>query len=351
MEIKKSQAEIVRDKNPAFGGFETAVQGRKTGAAIGRTDMMLKEMKIGNRVFSFGKKTYLMGILNVTPDSFSDGGNFCKKDAALYHAEEMIQAGADILDIGGESTHPGYEMISAKEEMERILPVISAIKERFDIPVSVDTYKAEVALAAAEAGADLLNDIWGFRFETCGKVNGDYVMPEMGTSLVCHGSSLSDGKDAQEDAHAVGISRMALAAAKTGLPVCLMHNRTEAYEDFAGDIMKDLEESLAIAERAGVSREKIILDPGVGFGKSYENNLWCIKHLEEFSRFGLPVLLGTSRKSVIGLTLDLPVTEREEGTLATTVMAVMKGCAFVRVHNVEANRRAIAMTERILSVS
>lgn len=292
--------------------------------------MMLKEMKIGNRVFSFGKKTYLMGILNVTPDSFSDGGNFCKKDAALYHAEEMIQAGADILDIGGESTHPGYEMISAKEEIDRILPVISAIKERFDIPVSVDTYKAEVALAAAEAGADLLNDIWGFRFETCGEVNGAYVMPDID--------------------HTGGISRMALAAAKTGLPVCLMHNRREPYQDFADDIMKDLEESLAIAERAGVSREKIILDPGVGFGKSYENNLWCIKHLEEFSRFGLPVLLGTSRKSVIGLTLDLPVTEREEGTLATTVMAVMKGCAFVRVHNVEANRRVIAMTEKILSV-
>lgn len=301
---------------------------------------MLKEMKIGNRVFSFGKKTYLMGILNVTPDSFSDGGNFYGKDAALKHAEEMIQAGADILDIGGESTHPGYEMISAQEEIDRILPVISAIKERLDIPVSVDTYKAEVALAAAEAGADLFNDIWGFRFEICGKANGAYHMPSF------QGKNPSD---AQKRLKTDKVSQMALAAAKTGLPVCLMHNRSEAYQNFAEDIRKDLEESLAIAEKAGVSREKIILDPGVGFGKSYENNLWCINHLQEFMRFGLPVLLGVSRKSVIGLALNLPVTEREEGTLAASVMAVMKGCAFLRVHNVEANRRAVEMTEKILS--
>lgn len=273
-------------------------------------------MKIGNREFSFGKKTYLMGILNITPDSFSDGGNFYKKDAALYHAEEMINAGADIIDIGGESTRPGYEMITAQEEMERILPMIHMIKERFDTPISVDTYKAEVAMAAAEAGADLLNDIWGFRFEE------------------------------KEQ----GVSRMALTAAKTGLPVCLMHNRKEAvYQNFAEDVMEDLEKSLVIAQKAGVSKEKIILDPGVGFGKTYEQNLWCIHHLEEFARFGLPLLLGTSRKSVIGKTLNLPVTEREEGTLATTVIAVMKGCAFVRVHHVEANRRAIEMTEKILA--
>lgn len=290
---------------------------------------MLKEMTIGGRVFSFGKKTYLMGILNVTPDSFSDGGNFCRMDTALKHAEEMVRAGADLLDIGGESTHPGYEMISIQEEMERILPVIRAIKQNFDIPVSVDTYKSEVALEAAEAGADLLNDIWGFRLETCGKANGEYTIP-----------SLVDG-----------VSPMALVVAKTGLPVCLMHNRSEAaYTDFAGDIMRDLQASLDMAEKAGVAREKLILDPGIGFGKSYEQNLWCIHHLEEFNRFGLPVLLGASRKSVIGLTLNLPVTEREEGTIATTVMAVVKGCAFVRVHNVEANRRAIEMTETILSM-
>lgn len=290
---------------------------------------MLKEMNIGGKRFSFGKRTYIMGILNVTPDSFSDGGNFNERDAALRHAEEMVESGADILDIGGESTHPGYEMISAQEEIERVVPIIRAVKEHFDIPISVDTYKAEVALAAAQAGADLLNDIWGFRFESCGKANGAYEMP----SLIN------------------GISPMALAAAKTELPVCLMHNRSVAeYVDFGKDIIKDLQDSIDMAEKAGVSRDRIILDPGVGFGKNYENNLWCIQHLEEFNCFGLPVLLGTSRKSVIGLTLDLPVTEREEGTIATTVMAVMKGCAFVRVHNVEANRRAVRMAEKILSV-
>jgi dihydropteroate synthase len=289
---------------------------------------MLKEMTIGGNVFSFGKKTYIMGILNVTPDSFSDGGNFREKEKALRHAEELIRAGADILDIGGESTHPGYQMISAQEEIERLLPVLSAVKERFGIPVSVDTYKAEVALEAARGGADLLNDIWGFRFETHGVANGAYQkLP------------LTDG-----------ISPMALAAAKTGLPVCLMHNKTKAvYGDFAKDIMEELQESLAMAEKAGVCREKIILDPGVGFGKTYENNLWCIHHLEEFNRFGLPVLLGASRKSVIGLTLDLPVDQREEGTLAASVIAVMKGCAFLRVHDVEANKRAVRMAEAVLS--
>lgn len=286
-------------------------------------------MIIGGKTFSLGEKTYLMGILNVTPDSFSDGGNFCKKDSALIHVEEMIKQGADILDIGGESTRPGYEMISVQEEIERVLPILCAIKENFDIPVSIDTYKAEVALAAAEAGADLLNDIWGFRFETYGEVSANDRM-------------LSKPE----------VSPMALVAAKTGLPVCLMHNRREVnYIDFPREIMEDLQESIIIAEKAGVASDKIILDPGIGFGKSYENNLWVLNHLEEFQRFGLPVLLGASRKSVIGITLDLPVTEREEGTIAISVLAVVKKCGFLRVHNIEANRRAIRMAEKILWLS
>ncbi len=277
-------------------------------------------MKIGSREFSFGQKTYLMGILNVTPDSFSDGGRFLPKDRALFHAEKLIKDGADLLDIGGESTRPGYQEISSQEEMERIVPVIRAVKENFDIPVSVDTYKADVFLEAAGAGADLLNDIWGFRRE----------------------ASVESGKIGM-------VSKMALAAAKTGLPVCLMHNRKEAvYRDFPREIMEDLEKSLLTAENAGVKRESILLDPGIGFGKTYEQNLWCLKHLEEFKRFGLPILLGASRKSVIGLALDLPVAEREEGTIVTTVMAVLKGCAFVRVHNVQANKRAVRMAEAIL---
>lgn len=293
---------------------------------------MLDSMIIGGREFSFGKRTYLMGILNVTPDSFSDGGHYIRKDDALKHAREMIEAGVDIIDIGGESTRPGYEMINEQEEIERVLPIIYAIKEKFDIPVSIDTYKSEVALAAATAGANLINDIWGFRFETCKEAEDS-----------CKMQVTTNNADN-------GISPMALAVAKTGLPVCLMHNRKEAcYTDFAKEIMEDLQKSLDMAKKAGVASEKIILDPGVGFGKTYENNLWVLNHLEEFQQFGLPVLLGTSRKSVIGLTLDLPVTEREEGTIATSVMAVLKGCAFLRVHNVEANKRAVKMIEKILS--
>lgn len=287
---------------------------------------MLKELMIGNKRFSFGKKTYIMGILNITPDSFSDGGIFNQTESALRHAEEMIKAGADILDIGGESTRPGYKMITAEEEIKRVLPVIYAIKKHFNIPISIDTYKPEVALAAANAGVDLLNDIWGFRLENCQKTD---------TAI--------NNKNP--------VSPMALAAAKTKLPVCLMHNRNHSnYQDFPKEIMEDLQNSIHIAELAGVDKKKIILDPGIGFGKSYENNLWCIHHLEEFHRFGLPLLLGASRKSVIGLTLDLPVDQREEGTIVTTIMAVIKGCAFIRVHNVEANKRAIMMAEKILSV-
>lgn len=296
-----------------------------------RTEDKNTDMIIHGKEFSFGKRTYLMGILNVTPDSFSDGGYFNQKDAALKHTQEMIKAGVDILDIGGESTRPGYKRITAQEEMERVLPIIYAIRENFDIPISIDTYKSEVALAAAEAGADLLNDIWGFRLEVC--------------------QSKEAEKKEQESLKLDKVSSMALAAAKTGLPVCLMHNRRNAcYQDFSKEIMEDLQESLEIAKKAGVDSEKIILDPGIGFGKTYENNLWILKHLERFQQFGLPILLGVSRKSVIGLTLDLPVTEREEGTIATSVLAVMKGCAFLRVHNVEANKRAIKMIEKILSI-
>ncbi len=286
-------------------------------------------MIIHGKEFSFGKRTYLMGILNITPDSFSDGGYFNQKDAALQHVQEMIKAGVDILDIGGESTRPGYEKITAQEEMERVLPILKVIRENFDIPISIDTYKSEVALAAAAEGADLLNDIWGFRLEVC---------------------QCKETKN-KEQRYSNSISSMALAAVKTGLPVCLMHNRmTACYKDFPKEIMEDLQESLEIAKKAGIDSEKIILDPGVGFGKTYENNLWILNHLEKFQQFGLPVLLGVSRKSVIGFTLDLPVTEREEGTIATSVLAVMKGCAFLRVHNVEANKKAIKMIEKILSM-
>ncbi len=266
-------------------------------------------MKIGNKIFNLENHTYIMGILNATPDSFSDGGRWNQMDLALAHAEEMIKQGTDILDIGGESTRPGHEQVSEEEEIMRVVPIIREVKKRFDIPVSIDTYKSNVAYAAIEAGADLVNDIWGLKYD----------------------------------------KKMAELIAQTNVACCLMHNRKEAvYDNFLEDVCSDMQESIDLAKKAGIADNKIILDPGIGFGKTLEQNLKLTKHMDCLSKFGYPLLLGTSRKSMIGLTLNLPVGEREEGTLATTVMAVMKGYAFVRVHNVEANRRAIQMTEAIL---
>ena len=266
-------------------------------------------MRIGSRDFATTGHTYIMGILNVTPDSFSDGGKFNQIDAALKHAEEMIRDGADVIDIGGESTRPGYTKISDEEETGRVVPVIEAVKKEFGIPISVDTYKSGVAEAAAQAGADLINDIWGLKYD-----------PHMSEGI-----------------------------AKSGLACCLMHNRDNTeYRNFMEDVKQDLRETIALAKAAGIADDKIILDPGVGFAKSYENSLEVIRRLKEFNELKYPVLLGTSRKSVIGLTLDLPAAERVEGTIVTTVMAVEAGCMFVRVHDVKENHRAIQMAEAIL---
>lgn len=266
-------------------------------------------MKIGNREFDTGRHTYVMGILNITPDSFSDGGKWNDRDRALRHVEQMLSEGMDILDIGGESTRPGYTMLSDEEEISRVVPVIRAVKERFDVPVSLDTYKSQVAEEGIREGADLINDIWGLKYD----------------------------------------HKMAGVIAESGLPCCLMHNRRQPeYRNFMQEVASDLAESIRLANEAGIANENIILDPGVGFGKTCEQNLEIINCLEELNMFGYPVLLGCSRKSVIGLTLNLPVGEREEGTLVTTVMGVMKGCSFVRVHDVEKNVRAVKMTEAIL---
>ncbi|MBD5512756.1 MAG: dihydropteroate synthase [Lachnospiraceae bacterium] len=266
-------------------------------------------MKIGSRDFRRQGKTYVMGILNITPDSFSDGGKWNDMDNALFHVEEMLREGMDILDIGGESTRPGYTLLREEEEISRVTPVIEAVKSRFDVPVSLDTYKSGVAKAGIEAGADLINDIWGLKYD----------------------------------------DKIADVIAKSGLPCCLMHNRKEPdYTDFVQEVAADLAETLRLAENAGIDAGNIILDPGVGFGKTYEHNLQIINALEELRILDCPLLLGASRKSVVGLTLNLPVTERLEGTLVTTVIAVMKGCSFVRVHDVKENVRAIQMAEAIL---
>ncbi len=266
-------------------------------------------MRIGNKEFLDSGRTYIWGILNVTPDSFSDGGKYDRLDAALRQVERMLQEGMDVLDIGGESTRPGHVQISDEEEIERVAPVIEAVKARFDVPVSLDTYKHEVARAGAQAGADLINDIWGLKYDE---------------------------------------GQMAAFLAKSGLPCCLMHNRRQAeYENFLLELKADLRETLAIADRAGMKKKSIILDPGVGFAKTREQNLEVIASLDSLHELGCPVLLGASRKSVIGLTLDVPVTERLEGTLVTTVFAVLSGCSHVRVHDVKENVRAVRMAEAI----
>lgn len=266
-------------------------------------------IKIGTRTFEPDKHCYIMGILNVTPDSFSDGGKWNHLDTAMKHTEQMIAEGADIIDVGGESTRPGYTMLPDQEEIDRVAPVIEAIHSRFDIPISLDTYKSAVAKAGLAEGVDLINDIWGCKYD-----------PEMASVI-----------------------------ASSGVACCLMHNRNNTdYTDYLQNVLDDLRESVAIAKRAGVADDRIILDPGIGFAKSYEQNLKLMNHLELLKDLGYPYLLGTSRKSMIGLTLDLPASERVEGTIATSVIGVMKGAGFVRVHDVRENARAIRMTEKIL---
>ena len=265
-------------------------------------------MRIGSRDFATQGHTYVMGILNVTPDSFSDGGRYQKIDQALYHVEEMITDGMDIVDVGGESTRPGYTPITAEEEEERVIPIIEAIKSRFNIPISLDTCKAAVAKAGICAGVDLINDIWGLKFDPA----------------------------------------LAEVIANENIACCLMHNRKEAvYQNYMEEVLWDLEETLQIAHQAGIADDKIMLDPGVGFGKTYEHNLEIIDRMEMLHSLGYPLLLGASRKSVVGNALNLPKEERVGGTLVTSVFAVLKRAMFVRVHDVKENVRAIRMAEAI----
>ena len=266
-------------------------------------------MEIGGRIFDTENNCYIMGILNVTPDSFSDGGKWTVLGASLTHAEEMLRDGADIIDVGGESTRPGHTVISDQEEIDRVVPVIEALHARIDAVISIDTYKSAVAQAAINAGAHLVNDIWGLKHD----------------------------------------AKMAGIIAKSGVACCLMHNRdNKDYGVFIDDFIRDLSGAVDIAKSAGIADDKIILDPGVGFAKTQEMNLEAINRVDAIRALGYPVLLGTSRKRVIGNVLDLPVTERVEGTLATTVIGVMRGCAFVRVHDIKENHRAIAMTRAVL---
>lgn len=273
------------------------------------------EMGCKNGPLTFGERTLVMGILNITPNSFSDGGRFNQMDLALEHASQMVAEGADIIDVGGESTHPGYQMIDTQEEIERIVPVIEALVKKINVPISIDTYKAEVAKRALAAGAGMLNDIWGFQFQ------GDQQ----------------------------GGPKMAQLAAEYDCPVILMHNQNgTAYENLMGEVLLFLRKSIKIAENAGVKPDKIILDPGIGFGKDLDQNLEVMSRLEEFKSLGKPVLLGTSRKGMIGKVLDVPVTERVEGTGATCAIGIAKGVDIVRVHDVKEMVRVVKMTDAMV---
>lgn len=258
---------------------------------------------------NYQEKTLIMGILNVTPDSFSDGGKHNRIEAALKWARQMVDDGADLIDIGGESTRPGYTQISAEEELERIVPVIEAIAANIEVPISVDTYKSRVAKGAIEAGAHIINDIWGAKADP----------------------------------------QMAKVAAQFDVPIILQHNREDVnYTHFIRDVFNDLYKSIGLAKIAGVSSEKIILDPGIGFAKSHEQNLEIMRHLDTMVSLGYPVLLGTSRKRLIGTVLDLPVEERMEGTGATVCYGIQKGCHMVRVHDVKEMARMAKMMDALI---
>lgn len=257
----------------------------------------------------FSSKTYVMGILNVTPDSFSDGGKYNEADQAADRARNMVLQGADMIDLGGESTRPGAVPVPEAEEVSRILTPLKAVRKAVDIPVSIDTYKAAVAEQAIRAGADIINDVWGCKAD-----------PDM-----------------------------AGVAAEYDVPIVLMHNRKESvYNSLIDDMRDDLNESIQLCLEAGVKHERIILDPGIGFAKSYEENLQVMRQLETFTSMGYPVLLGTSRKSLVAKTLDLPVDERVEGTGATVCLGIDKGCDIVRVHDVLEISRMTKMMDAML---
>ena len=296
-----------------------------------------KRLNFGNHVFDWGKKTYLMGVLNVTPDSFSGDGLYHPDDQnpevditrligeSLAQAKEFVAAGVDILDIGGESTRPGAEIVDLDTELKRVIPVVNTLSREFDVPISIDTYKHPVAQAALEAGAEMVNDVWG--------LNAD---PEM-----------------------------ALTIAKYGAPIILMHNRSSwahadikeslggryigiPYDDLIEDIKHDLLGSIDLAHSAGITDDMIILDPGIGFGKSVEQNLDLVNSLPSIRGLGYPILFGPSRKSFIGYTLDKPPDQRLAGTAAAVAVGIVRGADIIRIHDVEFMQQVAQMTDAIV---
>lgn len=288
----------------------------------------MKSLKIGPSTFEWGSQTYVMGIINATPDSFS-GDGLLQNDLWLQRAVEQgirfVEEGAHLLDVGGESTRPGAEPVDAEEELRRVVPVIRALAQRVNVPISVDTYKAGVAEAALDNGAHLVNDVWGLRMDP----------------------------------------QLAGLCARRGVPVIVMHNRSRPrnavqearlgghyvgteYDDLLGDITRELEESISLARQAGIPAGHIIIDPGIGFGKTIQQNLRLLNRLDHFKKLGYPILLGTSNKSFIGYTLDLPPDDRVEGTAATVAIGIDRGADIVRVHQVKEMARVAKMTDAIV---
>lgn len=273
------------------------------------------EREIKGKIFNFGEKSFVMGILNITEDSFSDGGKYINADKAIERALKMVEDGADILDIGAESTRPGAIPVSEEEELERIVPIVEKLSKLVKVPISIDTYKSEVAKYSLRAGADIINDITGLK--------GESTMAEV----------VSDN-----DAYVI-IMHM------QGTPQTMQSN--PEYQDVVSDICLDLKESFSIAEIAGIKKEKVIIDPGIGYGKSTNHNLEIIKRVGEFKIFGAPILIGASRKSMIGNVLNLPVNERVEGSLAVAAASVMNGASIIRVHDVKETKRTLTMIDSI----
>lgn len=270
----------------------------------------VRRIEFQGRELVLGRKTLIMGILNMTPDSFSDGGDFLSVGKAMDHARQMILDGADILDIGGESSRPGHTRITEEEELLRVIPIIRRIREESDILISLDTIRSRVAEEGIQAGANIINDIWGLQLDT----------------------------------------DMVKVAKKYDAPVIVMHNQegTEYPQDMVQTMVAFFQESIGIAKENGLRTDLLILDPGFGFGKTADQNLALLSRIHELLVLDYPILLGTSRKSMIGKVLDLPPKERMEGTLATTVLGIVQGVDIVRVHDVRENARAAAMTDAVV---
>ncbi len=273
-------------------------------------------LNCGGKPLRLGKKPRIMGIINVTPDSFSDGGVNYRLEDAVARAHEMVEDGVDIIDVGGESSRPGSDPVEAREEMVRVVPVISRLARELTIPISVDTTKSEVARAALDAGAGMINDISGLHWDL----------------------------------------KLAEVAARYEVPVVIMHTRGKPktmqqdlrYQSLFSEILRYLKEGIEVARAAEISSHQIVVDPGIGFGKSVEQNLMIMNHLYEFSALGKPILLGASRKSFVGKTLDVDVDQRLEGTLATTLFGALRGADIIRVHDVKENRRVLQMLEAMI---